>query len=181
MHNPDQNFFGSPCLSNYYIDKNNPQIYPFELAGNTNIVKSIEEVIDSFSAEAFLAQLAADQDLTNKYQLPPDYYLINKLFYYPTALYTGTNTLVAAFKLTDGTQSFVANPTTMLSPQIGSIIFNTTTGEQCFVTAVDNAITLSISANIMNLNDTYTIYNSRNITEVERVNQNNSLVAADTY
>jgi len=140
--------------------------------GYANIVKSIEEVIDSFSAEAFLAQLAADQDLTNKYQLPPDYYLINKLFYYPTALYTGTNTFVAAFKLTDSTQSFVANPTTMLSPQIGSIIVNTTTGEQCFVTAVDNATTLSISANIMNLNDTYTIYNSRNITEVERVNQN---------
>jgi hypothetical protein len=140
--------------------------------GYADIVKGLEEVIDSFSVEAFLTQLAADQNNTNKYQLPADYYLINKLFYYPNSLYTGSNTFVAAFKLTDSTQSFISSPATMLSPQIGSIIVNTTTGEQCYVTAIDSATVLSISANIMNLNDTYTIYNSKNITEVERVNQN---------
>ena len=44
--------------------------------GYANVVKGLEEVIDSFSAEAFLGQLAADTNLTNKYQLPADYYLI---------------------------------------------------------------------------------------------------------
>ncbi len=140
--------------------------------GYANVVKGLEEVIDSFSAEAFLAQLPVDQGTTNKYQLPADYYLINKLFYYPAALYSGTNTTVAAFKLTDATQSFVSNPVTMLNPGIGSIIVNTTTGQQCYVTAVDSSTVLSISANIMNLNDAYTIYRNTNITEVERVNQN---------
>ena len=140
--------------------------------GYANVVKGLEEVIDSFSAEAFLGQLAADTNLTNKYQLPADYYLINKLFYYPAALYTGTNTVVTAFKLTDTTQSFVSTPLSMLSPDLGSIIVNTTTGQQCYVTAVDSSTVLSISANIMTLNDSYTIYRNTNITEVERINQN---------
>ena len=140
--------------------------------GYANIVKSLEEVIDSFSAEAFLSQLPADLNLSNKYQLPADYYLINKLFYYPNTLFTGTNTVVNAFKLTDSTKTFISNPSTMVSPPIGSIIVNNTTGQQCYVTAVDNATTLSISSNIMNLNNTYTIYSANNITEVERVNQN---------
>ena len=140
--------------------------------GYANMIKNLEEVIDSFSAEAFLDQLVADLNNTNKYQLPADYYLINKLFYFPTTLVTGTNTVVVAFKLTDNTQAFVSTPSTMISPPVGSIIVNTTTGEQCYVTAVDDATTLSISANIMNLNDTYTIYSATNISEVERVNQN---------
>ena len=140
--------------------------------GYANIVKSLEEVIDSFSAEAFLSQLPADLNLSNKYQLPADYYLINKLFYYPNTLFTGTNTVVAAFKLTDSTKTFISNPSTMVSPPIGSIIVNNTTGQQCYVTAVDNATTLSISSDIMALNNSYTIYSANNITEVERVNQN---------
>ena len=84
----------------------------------------------------------------------------------------GTNTVVNAFKLTDSTKTFISNPSTMVSPPIGSIIVNNTTGQQCYVTAVDNATTLSISSNIMKLNNTYTIYSANNITEVERVNQN---------
>ena len=140
--------------------------------GYADIVKSLVEVIDSFSAEIFLGQLAVDLNNTNRYQLPVDYYLINKLFYYPTQLYTGTNTVVTAFKLTDSTQNFVSNPSSLLTPEIGSIIVNQTTGVQCFVTNVDSTTVLSLSANIMNLNDSYSIYSATNITEVERVNQN---------
>ena len=140
--------------------------------GYADIVKNLEEVIDSFSADAFLTQLAIDQGTRNRYQLPADYYLINKLYYYPTSLFTGTNTLVGAFKLTDNTKTFVSNPSTMVSPPIGSLVVNTTTGAQAYVTDVDSADTLSLSANIMNLNDAYSIYSATNITEVERVNQN---------
>ena len=63
-------------------------------------------------------------------------------------------------------------PSTMINPPIGSLVVNTTTGDQAYVTAVDSADTLSLSANIMNLNDAYSIYSATNITEVERVNQN---------
>ena len=140
--------------------------------GYADIVKNLEEVIDSFSADAFLTQLPIDQGTRNRYQLPADYYLINKLYYYPTSLFTGTNTLVGAFKLTDNTKTFVSTPSTMINPPIGSLVVNTTTGDQAYVTAVDSADTLSLSANIMNLNDAYSIYSATNITEVERVNQN---------
>ena len=53
--------------------------------GYADIVKNLEEVIDSFSADAFLTQLPIDQGTRNRYQLPADYYLINKLYYYPTS------------------------------------------------------------------------------------------------
>lgn len=149
---------------NSWISKQNQRVSG---TGYADIVKGLEEVIDSFSVESFLTQVGAD----NTYALPADYYLINKLFYYPGAIATGTNTFVAAFKLTDSAATFsvLTNPTT---PPIGSIIVNTTTQAQCYVTAVDNATTLSISANIMNLNDNYIIYTNTNVVEVERVSQN---------
>ena len=60
--------------------------------GYANIVKGLEEVIDSFSAQVFLDQTAANLDQANKYELPADYYLINKVLYYPTATFSGTTT-----------------------------------------------------------------------------------------
>jgi len=149
---------------NNWITKHNQRVSG---SGYADIVKNLEEVIDFFSQEVFLTQVG----VANTYTLPTDYYLINKLFYYPNSLATGTNTFVTAFKLTDSAASFsnLTNPTT---PPIGSIIVNTTTGQQCYVTAVDNATTLSISDNIMNLNDAYIIYSNTNIAEVERVSQN---------
>tara|TARA_R110000787_G_scaffold3543_5_gene13850 strand:+ start:3932 stop:4870 length:939 start_codon:yes stop_codon:yes gene_type:complete len=149
---------------NNWINQQNKRISG---TGYADIVKGLEEVIDSFSSEVFLTQVG----VANTYTLPTDYYLINKLFYYPNSIATGTNTFVAAFKLTDATASF-SNLTNPNTPPVGSIIINTTTTSQCYVTAVDNSTTLSISANIMNLNDTYIIYTNTNITEVERLSQN---------
>tara|TARA_Y100000766_G_C18889817_1_gene597911 strand:- start:907 stop:1884 length:978 start_codon:yes stop_codon:yes gene_type:complete len=134
--------------------------------GYADIVKGLVEVIDSFSVEAFLVQT-----LANTYQLPADYYLINKIFYYPKVLSSGTNTTVTAFKLTDSAASF-SNLTSPYTPPISSLIVNTTTLGQAFVTNVDNPSVLSISGNIMNLNDSYVIYDNTKITEVERVSQN---------
>ena len=95
---------------NNWITKQNQRVSG---SGYADIVKNLEEVIDFFSQEVFLTQVG----VANTYTLPTDYYLINKLFYYPNSLATGTNTFVAAFKLTDSAASFsnLTNPTT---PQI---------------------------------------------------------------
>ena len=134
--------------------------------GYADILKSLVEVIEEFSITNFLTQT-----LANTYALPADYYFIDKLFYYPQVLSTGTNTTVTAFKLTDGAATF-SNLTSPYTPPVGSIIVNTTTSTECFVTNVDSPTVLSISGNIMNINDNYVIYNNENIKEVERVSQN---------
>mgnify|MGYP003625955463 CR=1 FL=1 len=134
--------------------------------GYADILKSLVEVIEQFSVTNFLTQT-----LANTYALPADYYFIDKLFYYPQILSTGTNTTVTAFKLTDSAATF-SNLTAPYTPPVGRIIVNTTTSSECFVTNVDNPTVLSISGNIMNLNDNYVIYNNTNINEVERVSQN---------
>jgi len=148
---------------NNWVNKQNARVSG---TGYADIVKGLVEVIDSFSVQVFLTQT-----LANTYQLPVDYYLINKLFYYPTVLSTGTNTTVTAFKLTDSAASF-SNLTSPYTPPISSLIVNTTTQAQAYVTDVDNPTVLSISGNIMNLNDNYVIYDNTKITEVERVSQN---------
>ena len=134
--------------------------------GYADILKSLVEVIEEFSITNFLTQT-----LANTYALPADYYFIDKLFYYPQVLSTGTNTTVTAFKLTDGAATF-SNLTSPYTPPVGSIIVNTSTSTECFVTNVDSPTVLSISGNIMNINDNYVIYNNENIKEVERVSQN---------
>ena len=135
-------------------------------SGYADIIKGLVEVIDTFSVQSFLVQT-----LANTYALPADYYFINKLFYYPKVLSSGSNTFVAAFKLTDGAATF-SNLSSPYTPPISSLIVNTTTLGQAFVTNVDDPTTLSISGNIMNLNDNYVIYDNTVITEVERVSQN---------
>tara|TARA_R110002050_G_scaffold47542_8_gene110942 strand:- start:1243 stop:2253 length:1011 start_codon:yes stop_codon:yes gene_type:complete len=145
--------------------------------GYANIVKGLEEVIDSFSAEVFLDQSVANLNNANLYSLPNDYYLVNKIFYYPTATFAGTTTAQQGYKLIDSTGGFVAspaNPTFLQNPPIGSIIVNTSSApiSQAYVTAVDSATTISTSADIMANGQNYIVYSGVNITEVERVNQN---------
>ena len=118
--------------------------------GYADVIKNLEEVIDTFSATAYLAQPTAN--VNSQYNLPADYYLINKLFYYPTLKVSGTTTGVNGYELIDATQTFTT------SVAVGDIITNTTT--------------LVISENIMANAEAYNIYNQYNITEVERVNQN---------
>ena len=82
--------------------------------------------------------------------------------------YSSFKPFVAAFKLTDGAASF-SNLSSPYTPPISSLIVNTTTLGQAFVTNVDSSTVLSISANNMNLGDSYIIYDNTEITEVERV------------
>jgi hypothetical protein len=132
--------------------------------GYADIIKNLEEVIDTFSATAYLAQPVAN--VNNQYNLPADYYLINKIFYYPTIKVSGTTTGVNGYELIDANQTFTT------SVAVGDIITNTTDNTSAYITAITNNTTLVISENIMANAEAYNIYDQYNITEVERVNQN---------
>ena len=132
--------------------------------GYADIIKNLEEVIDTFSATAYLAQPVAN--VNNQYNLPADYYLINKIFYYPTIKVSGTTTGVNGYELIDANQTFTT------SVAVGAIITNTTDNTSAYITAITNNTTLVISENIMANAEAYNIYDQYNITEVERVNQN---------
>ena len=47
-------------------------------SGYADLTKGLSEVIDSFSEEAFLTRVL----ISNNYNLPDDYYLINKVFHH---------------------------------------------------------------------------------------------------
>jgi hypothetical protein len=132
--------------------------------GYADIIKNLEEVIDTFSATAYLAQPVAN--VNNQYNLPADYYLINKIFYYPTIKVSGTTTGVNGYELIDANQTFTT------SVAVGDIITNTSDNTSAYITSITNDTTLVISENIMANAEAYNIYDQYNITEVERVNQN---------
>lgn len=132
--------------------------------GYANVVKGLEEVIEMFSAEVYLAQPTAN--VNNNYTLPADYYLINKVYYYPTLKVSGTTTGVNGYELIDATQTFTT------SVVVGDLITNTTDNTFAYITAITNDTTLVISENIMAAAEVYSIYDKNNITEVEKVNQN---------
>ena len=90
-------------------------------SGYADIIKNLEEVIDSFSEQVFLTQNNA-----NTYNLPSDYYLINKVFYYPSLLFSGTSTQTSPNQLIDGSNPFNDQPPSSPNPPIGSIVINTT-------------------------------------------------------
>jgi len=151
--------------------------------GYANITKGLVEVIDGFSTEVFLAQ-----NNSNTYSLPNNYYLINKLFYYSTPLFTGGSTTVLANSLVDfNAVGWTVIPASSPTPKIGSIVVNTSTQQQAYVTGVINATTITLSADIfLAIGDSYIIYSNTNIREVERVSQNkiflltNSMLTAPT-
>ena len=151
--------------------------------GYADITKGLVEVMDSFSTQVFLPQVNS-----NVYSLPADYYLINKLFYYSTPTFTGTSTAVSANQLIDAAAvGWTTIPASAPTPNIGSIIVNTTTFQEAYVTGVINATTITLSADIfLAVGETYVIYVNTKIREVERVSQNkiflltNSMLAAPT-
>tara|TARA_R110000787_G_scaffold106598_1_gene214295 strand:+ start:14684 stop:15631 length:948 start_codon:yes stop_codon:yes gene_type:complete len=147
-------------LYNSQITKENTRLSG---SGYADITKGLIEVIDSFSVEAFLSQTG----VANTYALPSDYYLIDKIYYYSNLLDFGTTDgATTAFKLNDSTQNFAS------TVSVGSLVVNTTSTTQAYVTAIDSNNLLSISADIMTTAQNYSIYSSTNIREVERVTQN---------
>jgi len=154
--------------------------------GYADLKSGIEQDIAIFAKTQVLDQPTATANTANIYNLPSDYYFVNKLYFYPTLLYSGTTTAEAAGKLVDTTanQFVVTAPAVPESPPIGSIVINTSpTGAPtapiltAYVTAVDSVSTLSLSADIMStgaapyVGQDYKIYNANNIVDIEKVSQ----------
>ena len=150
---------------NSWINKQNARMSG---TGYADVLKGLEEVMDTFSTQVFLPQVNS-----NIYSLPLDYYLINKLFYYSTPLFTGTSTAVAVDQLIDAAAvGWTIIPTNSPTPAIGSIVVNTTTLQEAYITGVLNASTVTLSEDIFLLvGESYVIYNNVKIKEVERVTQ----------
>ena len=165
---------------NNWINKQNGRMSG---TGYADITKGLVEVIDSFSTQVFLPQ-----NNSNTYSLPNNYYLINKLFYYSTPLFTGTATAVVVNQLIDAAVlGWTTIPASAPTPKIGSLIVNTTTLQQAYVTGVLNGTSITISSDIfLVVGESYVIYSNTNIREVERVSQNkiflltNSMLTAPT-
>lgn len=151
--------------------------------GYADITKGLVEVMDGFSTQVFLPQVSS-----NIYSLPTDYYLINKLFYYSTPTFKGVSTGITPDQLIDATAvGWTTIPASAPTPNIGSIIVNTTTFQEAYVTGVINSTTITLSADIfLAIGDSYVIYANTKIREVERVSQNkiflltNSMLTAPT-
>ena len=131
-------------------------------SGYADIVKGLVEVLDYFSLTKSLIS-SNGYDFT----LPEDYYLINKINYYPNLRTSGSVTGGSGSTLIDTNSLFITNgvkPTDLLSNVTNS-------GEILNVLAVTNETTLVLSGSI-NVGDVFTIVANSSITEVERVSQN---------
>mgnify|MGYP003664371717 CR=1 FL=1 len=142
-------------------------------SGYADLVKGIVEVIDSFSSTKGLINTGI-----NLFNLPEDYYLIDKINYYPNVTATGTITFGSTGNtLVDAAANFVTGG----QVKSGQLITNTTgggvfSGGSAFVVSVDSETQLTISSNDF-LSGTfggtsYSIVATTGITEVERVSQN---------
>jgi len=150
---------------NNWINRENNRSSGTEYA---NIVKGLAEVIDSFSTQVHLNQVNA-----NVYSLPNDYYLINKVYYYSTLLFSGNAAGPVANQLIDPLAvGWTTIPASNPTPHIGTLVVNTSTFDEAYVTGVLNANTVTLSADIFTAPMmSYAMYSPTNIREVERVSQ----------
>ena len=142
-------------------------------SGYADILKGLVEVIDSFSSTKGLINTGI-----NLFDLPEDYYLIDKINYYPNITATGTITFgTINTTLIDSAANFVTGG----QVKSGQLITNTTgggiySGGSAFVVSVDSETQLTISSNDFLtgsfLGTNYSIVDTKGITEVERVSQN---------
>ena len=77
-----------------YNNQLNSEVLRRSGSGYADITKGLIEVIDSFSVNTFLTQVGT----ANTYNLPSDYYLIDKIFYYSNVLDSGTATGTGALQ-----------------------------------------------------------------------------------
>ena len=148
--------------------------------GYADIVKGLEEVIDSFSVQTFLTSGGA-----NTWTLPSDYYLVNKIFHYPRLLTSGTTTSTNPNQLINAALIGQTSPPRFdtgvtgftIFPATGSLVVNTDTLKQSFVNNVVSSTTLNLATDIFQSavvppNENYSIFDANTIAEVERVSQN---------
>jgi|TARA_R110001599_G_scaffold132498_1_gene309267 hypothetical protein len=145
--------------------------------GYADLVKGIVEVIDSFSSTKGLINTGI-----NLFDLPEDYYLIDKINYYPNVTATGTITFGSIGNtLIDAAANFLGLVGGSIPVKPGMLITNTTgggvfSGGSAFVVSVDSNTQLTISSNDFLSGifggTSYSIVTTKGITEVERVSQN---------
>ena len=155
---------------NSWIVKQNARVSGSNYA---DIIKGLVEVIDSFSSTKGLINTGI-----NLFDLPSDYYLIDKINYYPNLTATGTLTFGSTLNtLIDATATFINGG--QVAP--GQLIVNTTgggiySGGSAFVVSVDSNTQLTISTNDFFTGlfgaTSYAILSTKGITEIERVSQN---------
>ena len=155
---------------NSWIVKQNARVSGSNYA---DIIKGLVEVIDSFSSTKGLINTGI-----NLFDLPSDYYLIDKINYYPNITTAGTLTFGSIGNtLTDATANFINGG--QVAP--GQLIVNTTgggiySGGSAFVVSVDSNTQLTISTNDFFTGlfggTSYAILSTKGITEIERVSQN---------
>tara|TARA_R110002124_G_scaffold76608_4_gene205208 strand:- start:1295 stop:2296 length:1002 start_codon:yes stop_codon:yes gene_type:complete len=155
---------------NSWIVKQNARVSGSDYA---DIIKGLVEVIDSFSSTKGLINTGI-----NLFDLPDDYYLIDKINYYPNLTATGTLTFGSTGNtLIDSAANFVTGGQVVA----GQLIVNTTgggiySGGSAFVVSVDSEIQLTISTNDFFTGTfegtSYSILSTKGITEIERVSQN---------
>ena len=155
---------------NSWIVKQNARVSGSDYA---DIIKGLVEVIDSFSSTKGLINTGI-----NLFDLPDDYYLIDKINYYPNITATGTLTFGSTGNtLIDSAATFVTGGQVVA----GQLIVNTTgggiySGGSAFVVSVDSETQLTISTNDFFTGTfegtSYSILSTKGITEIERVSQN---------
>jgi len=160
-------------FEDYFYSYNNQIVKENQRVSGTglaDITKGIVEVIDSFSSTQTLINSGA-----NLYNLPNNYYLINKINHYPTVSTSGTTTAAGALTLTDATATFTS---TVTAGQLVSStsIASATAGQTAYVVSVDSNTQLTLSTSIFGtaatIGNSYTVVSETNIVEIERVNQN---------
>ncbi len=171
-------------FENYFYQYNNWIIRENQRTsgiGYANIVKGLEEVIDSFSESSFLMQEGTYAPggsfglniISNRFYLPNDYYLINKIFYYPSLLFSGAISGPAVGDVNDATAPFSTIPISSPTPSLNSIVVNNNNLRQARVVEVLSDTSLNTDQNLaFAAGDTYYIYANTNIVQVERVSQN---------
>ena len=155
---------------NSWIVKQNARVSGSDYA---DIIKGLVEVIDSFSSTKGLINTGI-----NLFDLPDDYYLIDKINYYPNLTATGTLTFGSTGNtLIDSAATFLTGGQVVA----GQLIVNTTgggiySGGSAFVVSVDSETQLTISTNDFFTGTfegtSYSILSTKGITEIERVSQN---------
>ena len=166
--------------------------------GYADLKKGYEEVIDTFSATASLAQTyttataQAPTGLGNVYLMPTatttgsDYYLLNKVLVYSTITATGTTTGVAGANAGNELIDAAANFTADLVGKTLSIVLSDNVVTTSLIVGFTNTTTLTINTTLITATGKdYKIYSSENLSaEAELVNSskitmlNNSLLTA---
>jgi len=166
-------------FEDYFYNYNNwivRQVQGTSGSGYADIVKGLEEVIDTFSVTAPLLNESTSQLNRSDYTLPTfalngsDYYLLSKILVYQTIKTQGTNTGTSGGgnRLTDANATFITN-----GIAVGDIVgFVSPAGLpiNAVVEVVQSETVLELETSFLTATGIdYTIYDPSKIKEVEKV------------